>query len=339
MTPLKINKFNHMKINFSAKDKPQEWLATIAQQFGVKVVDNAFEVSPLLGKGLMKQIYFFEGFTLTYLHFNLTQPLEFIRHSIKDAKLFPVMFYSQDFTSEQDIDEQKKLIGYHTSNGIFIPSPQTESRWTVPSGAEGFQITLTVDKNWFAANCVNENTLFFKKLLESDKSFYLFESLQPTMKIIIDSIHELINSEHKLKQFKLHLKAMELFNLFLEQIEERNTKENISTINPIDVDKIFETRKIILENLPHVPSLKKLSLDVGMSISKLQKCFKQVFGKSISKYALFEKMNLAKQMLNTNRYSVSEVGYQLGYSNLSHFTKAFYKEFKINPKAYLISLV
>ena len=108
-----------------------------------------------------------------------------------------------------------------------------------------------------------------------------------------------------------------------------------SGVNQLDVQKVFTVRKQLLENLTCAPSLKQLSLGACMSISKLQKCFQQVFGKSISQYALAEKMNFAKQLLDSKKYSVSEVGYQLGYSNLSHFTKAFNKEFGINPKSYL----
>ena len=327
-----------MKIKFSAKDKPQEWLKNLAQQFGTEVINNAFKISPSLGQGFMKQIYFFDGFTLTYLHFKLIQPLEFIRHSITDAKLFPIMFYSQELPFEQDIDEKKKMIGYHTSNGIFMPSPQIESRWNVPANMDGFQITLSIKKDWYTSAFESSDDNYLKHLLESNKPFYLFESLQSSMKNLITDIHQLINSDDKLQQFILHQKAIELFNLFLKQLENRNTNENISAINPIDVQKTFTVRKIILENLTSLPSLKQLSQNAGMSISKLQKCFQQVFGKSISQYALSEKMHLAKQMLETRKYTISEIGYDLGYANLSHFSKAFHKEFGINPKAYLISL-
>lgn len=327
-----------MQIEFSAKDKPQDFIASLAQQFGAKVIDNAFKISSPLGNGFMKQVYFFDGFTLTYLHFKLIQPLEFIRHSIKGARLFPIMFYSQETPFEQDVDEKKKMIGYHTSNGIFMPSPQIESRWSIPENMDGFQITLTIDKDWFTGALPPSDNNYLKQLLESNKPFYLFESLQSTMQILIYDIHQIINSGKKLQQFNLHQKAIELFNLFLQQLENRTSNENSLGINPIDVQKIFTVRKTILENLTSPSSIKQLAQDAGMSVSKLQKCFQQVFGKSISQYALSEKMQLAKQMLDTKKYSISEVGYDLGYANLSHFTKAFYNAFGVNPKAYLSSI-
>jgi len=324
-----------VKIEFSAKDKPQEWFRTIARQFGATIVNNSFDFPASVGQGSFKQIYFFEGLTLTYLQVKLSEPLEFIRHSIPEAKLIPIMFYSQDIPFEQNIDEQKRLVGYHTSNGIFMPSPQVQSNWIVPFGNWGYQVTLTIEKDWFLKTIATSQSIYISQLLISDKSFYLFESLSSTMKQIICNIHDIINSDEKLQNLKLFQYAIELFNLFLHKVEQRTIIHDISGIHSSDIKAVFFIRKQILENLIYPPPLKQLSIEAGMSISKLQKCFQQVFGKSISQYALSEKMQLAKQMLDTKKHSVSEIGYQLGYSNLSHFTKAFKNEFRINPKSYL----
>ena len=92
-------------------------------------------------------------------------------------------------------------------------------------------------------------------------------------------------------------------------------------------------------NVPALPdSLPELAREANMSSSKLQKCFKQVIGSAIAEYALSEKMEWAKRLLSTRLYSVSEVGYEIGYTNLSHFTEAFHKHHKIKPKQYLDSL-
>ncbi len=327
-----------MKVIFSAKDNPYEWFTSLAKGFGTKVENNTIEIPASLGKGFLKQLYFFDGLTLTYLHFNLNETLELVRHSKNDARLIPIMFYNQDIPLEQDIDEQKKLIGYHTSNGIFMSSPQIESKWTIPRKVEGYQVTLTFDKNWFLETLNNADDIYINRLLKSGKAFYLFESLLPSMKKLILSVHSLINSNDTLKDLKLHQIGMELFNLFVCQVQKRDLNYNISGIDPADIDKVFIVRKILLENLSDIPLLKELALGVGLSVSKMQKTFQQVFGKSVSQYAITEKMNLAKRWLESRKYSVSEVGYKAGYSNLSHFTKAFYKEFGINPKTYLSEL-
>jgi len=44
------------------------------------------------------------------------------------------------------------------------------------------------------------------------------------------------------------------------------------------------------------------------------------------------RLEKAKEMLKTGNYSVKQVGYDIGFSNLSNFAKAFKKEFGILPK-------
>lgn len=326
-----------MQIEFAAQDRPQQWFNTIANQFGAKVHNGAFEIPPGIGEGIFRQFYFFEGLTLTYLHFRLSEPLEFIRCPVKEARLIPIMFYSQEKNLEQEIDRQKTLIGYHTCNGIFMPSPQIASRWVVPSGIWDYQITITIEKNWFLSSLKEDS--YLQQTIGSKNPFYLFETLTPEMMHIIADLHQILDStDNKLQKFNLHQKTMHLLTLFLDKIEQRDKVKDYARLNASDVEVIFRVRKQLLESIHKIPTLKEMASDAGMSISKLQKCFRQVFGKSVSEYSLTEKMEMARQMLASKKLSVSEVGYRLGYSNLSHFTKAFYKQFGINPKAYLNSL-
>ena len=219
-----------------------------------------------------------------------------------------------------------------------MPSPQIQSKWKIPKDISEFQITLSFDREWLLSSLEFSEETYSKKLLESNEPFYIFESITPSMLHIINSIHKIVSNNEAMQNLKLHQKSMELFTLFLQKIEQREIIKDTAKLNSSDIEKIFLTRKQLLERPTNIPPLKQLASDAAMSISKLQKCFRQVFGKSISQFALSEKMNLAKQMLDSKKYSVSEVGYKIGYSNLSHFTKAFQKEFGINPKSYQSSL-
>ena len=126
--------------------------------------------------------------------------------------------------------------------------------------------------------------------------------------------------------------------MFLEKLEKRSEVKSLSNLNLNDVEAVFRVRRRILQSLGNVPSIPELASEANMSSSKLQKCFKQVIGKAIAEYALSEKMEWAKRLLSTRLYSVSEVGYKVGYANLSHFTEAFHKYHRIKPKQFLDSL-
>jgi len=70
----------------------------------------------------------------------------------------------------------------------------------------------------------------------------------------------------------------------------------------------------------------------GLGLTKLKKLFSQIFGQSIHNYYQTMRMMQAASLLN--QLSVSETGYKLGFTNLSHFSRLFEKHHQIKPKHY-----
>ncbi len=79
------------------------------------------------------------------------------------------------------------------------------------------------------------------------------------------------------------------------------------------------------------PTIKELAKEVAVSASKLKKIFKTVYG--LPPYGYYQKLRMkkARVMLLSGNYSIKDVGYTLGYSNLSNFTLAFKKKFNQLP--------
>ncbi|WP_299780834.1 helix-turn-helix transcriptional regulator [uncultured Formosa sp.] len=75
----------------------------------------------------------------------------------------------------------------------------------------------------------------------------------------------------------------------------------------------------------------------GFSESKLKRLFKQIFGNSLYDYYQVFRMKEAARLLKENKLSVSEVGYKIGFSNLSHFSRVFEKHVGLKPKKYSMS--
>jgi AraC-like DNA-binding protein len=76
----------------------------------------------------------------------------------------------------------------------------------------------------------------------------------------------------------------------------------------------------------------------AMSPSKLKILFKEVFGLPVNQYYQKHRMNKAKAMLLSKKYSVREAANELGFSSVSSFNKAFYKIFDELPSEIAISL-
>jgi len=71
-----------------------------------------------------------------------------------------------------------------------------------------------------------------------------------------------------------------------------------------------------------------------MSPSKLKRLFKQIFGNSIFSYYQEFRIQEAARLLKEEKLSVSDAGYRLGFTNLSHFSRVFEEHIGIKPKQY-----
>lgn len=326
-----------MTIEFCAIDKPEDWMQMVAEQFGTSVINDGFTIPPSVGSGFFKQYYPLPWLTLTYISFVSYEPMTMVRRSVESSKLIPVMFYIHEHKQEQIIGTKTKTIGIDTLDGIFMPSSSIPSEWSFSPQKRYENITLTFNKDWMEQlDTAHES--YIGRLLQSDKAFYLFETITPTMQQVLNHIKSIVESDSLFSHLRLYAEAIELLTMFLEKLEKRSEVKNLSNLNLNDVEAVFRIRRQILQNLNNVPSISELAREANMSSSKLQKCFKHVIGKTLAEYALSEKMEWAKQLLSTRLYSVSEVGYKIGYANLSHFTEAFRKYHRINPKQYLNSL-
>ncbi len=81
------------------------------------------------------------------------------------------------------------------------------------------------------------------------------------------------------------------------------------------------------------PKIKDLSRISAMSPTKLKNDFKQLYGFPIYVYFQKNRMLKAKSLLVLGKYTIREVGMQVGYSNLSHFANAFKKQFGYLPSS------
>ena len=324
-----------MIIEFTA-DKPQNWLQHIAEQFGVELEENTINFPAHLGNGFLRHYYLTNGITLNYLRFKFYKEITFSRKAGKEVPFSPIMFYIHEKKFKQDIEDEMKEIFLNSPNGVFWPSPHISSVWKFPINEWLSNITIAINHHWLLKNCDREKGNYVHQLLSSGKPFYIFEEITSQMHQIISDIVDVIdNHSHAcVANLFLESKTTELLALFIEKLIDRPLNENIANLNSSDVEKLFKVKELLLQNISNTPQLNELTESVGFSDSKLQKTFKQVFGKSIYQYALYEKMLVAEKMLKSKKYSVSEVGYELGYSNLSHFTKAFKNQFGVNPKTY-----
>ena len=98
-----------------------------------------------------------------------------------------------------------------------------------------------------------------------------------------------------------------------------------------DVTRLMEVRKFLDTETPP-PCLHLLTKIAFMSGTSLKTKFKKMYGATLYEYFQRRRMQRARILLLTHKFSVKQVGIQLGYSNLSNFSIAFKKQFNHLPK-------
>jgi len=148
-----------------------------------------------------------------------------------------------------------------------------------------------------------------------------------------DNLSKIINITSKSKknrEFLLDLCAQELvYNLI--QIKGVHQVLNLECDNPI-----HKAIKFMEEHYMLPISIKQISSDLEMSEASFCQYFKKIIGMSPKEYLTNLKLSKAKNMLkHTN---VTEVAFDLGYENISHFISLFKVKYGITPKQYKKSI-
>ncbi len=140
--------------------------------------------------------------------------------------------------------------------------------------------------------------------------------------------HLMQNTDCKVtNRLLLYANVLEYLNWYFKTFDSHLEKQEFTHR---EYKQITSARDYLVSDLSNAPTIDWLAKQVGLNQSKLKKGFKKVFGKSIYAYFLAERMSKAKQLLVDN--SVTETAIIMGYSNISHFSSAFRKQFGVLPK-------
>jgi AraC-like DNA-binding protein len=145
-----------------------------------------------------------------------------------------------------------------------------------------------------------------------------------------------VKDQDQLSDLYYGIKTHEMLYHLFDKLLSR-TSEKQSPVNKSDIDKLYVIRTAVIADLGQPPELSALAKMAGISETKMKQLFKQTFGDTIYNYYQNERMQEAGFLLKHAGYSVSETGYRLGFSNLSHFSRLFEKHYGITPKKFTLT--
>jgi AraC-like DNA-binding protein len=215
---------------------------------------------------------------------------------------------------------------------MMICKHAVSSILSMPKDTMFGSVTIAVSREYLSLLFGQINHPVVESVLEAGDNFVFETGITPAViKTANDLLDQSISVSLESHYYKLKCEELlcHIFNLLME----RNAVP-ASGIHINDIKAIYGIKSKMLLHLNVPPNIASLSKDAGMSEPKLRKLFKQTFDKGVFEYYQYARMLQAARLLREKHLSVSEVGYQLGFTNLSHFSKVFEEHFGLKPKKY-----
>ncbi|MGJ1265546.1 helix-turn-helix transcriptional regulator [Sphingobacterium spiritivorum] len=149
-------------------------------------------------------------------------------------------------------------------------------------------------------------------------------------------INELRNTNQTDPLYDIIVKST-VYNLLSDYLDQiMNQEILLEKVVKEDLVAIIDSQSFLLTLIESTfPGIKDLAMRAMMSETKYKTLFRKITGLSPNAFFLQNKLNYAKQMLETGQYTISEVTTHYNFANASYFADQFKKLYGIPPKDYL----
>ncbi|WP_051230664.1 helix-turn-helix domain-containing protein [Epilithonimonas caeni] len=236
--------------------------------------------------------------------------------------------HSSDNNENQDHEKSRQVRPH-----VRISPLHLESEVVFPKGSAISQITILVEID-FLKSFIGKDQKTFGYLFNDEKTLLIEEFMSPGM---ADLVNEIAGTPEMgiLSEAYYKLKALELLYLLFKNLSKRQHVK-YQSLRSDEIEAVYRVRDAVSSSLERPLTQDELMRVSGMNVLKLRKLFTQIFGKGIYEYGQYLRMQEAARLMREKNLSVSETGYQLGFTNLSYFGRLFEQHFGIKPKKWSV---
>ena len=319
-----------------APNEQFNFLTAFAQRVGASLHENTLTLPPSLGTGSIRRVRLAPDFSLLIHQYVLREELILKRTAADNtADRVNVLFqlHAGPKTEGQQNPTETALIDRRAAFTVRITSPDINSELCFPPGVVIFFAVLSMTRPALR-QLLRLDTMngVVEQILVGSQGFLFYETMpadaQRTLRALTAP-----DTQRTLGELRIWIQVQELICWLFDRLLMREIGKH-RPIHRADAEQLERVRAAVVADLSVPPQLPQLAQIAGMSISKLTDLYKQVFGDSIYDYFQKARMEEAGHLLRQGGYSVSETGYRLGFSNLSHFSRLFQKHHGTAPSGF-----
>jgi len=305
-------------------------LKRLADLLGTEIKNGRLDIPEKFGRGYCVRFVLNEHIRMLISNYELKEDILVENPEINTTGRIIVFKFQHIFPKTEALSTEENL---KQLPSVLIATSRVNTDTVIPIHSNTSTINIEVNADYLnGLFTLPEKSPVLQGLLENTQPLLFEQLVYPSLqKIVAEILEEKIDDTFKL--FFLRIKAEELICRLLMELEKRDEKYLVS-LNIHDIQTIYKIKDLVLQNLGVPPIIKELADYANMSPSKLKRLFKQIFGNSIFSYYQDFRIKEAARLLRDEKLSVSEAGYELGFTNLSHFSRVFKEHMGIKPKQY-----
>lgn len=271
-----------------------------------------------------------QGLVFTDTYFSLLKSVTYI-YTVPKNCIWICSLYSGNITIIENGKRSRSLYqGIHLFKGKGTP----------------IKIIINSDEPiWYTFSLVFEEFILkYMNNLSSNSSFFLYDNL--SLNHLHYNTSDLImifeQLKYSIRNCKLHSmyyigKVYEIFSIILSNMENDEAFKINHRRNHLSYENkqfMWLLKSEIDKNILNPPTIEKMQNIAEMSESKLRRCFKATYGKTIYQYIKHKKMEQAIRFLSHDEMSIHNIATTLGYESASKFSEAFKKVYGISPSLF-----
>ena len=310
-----------------------ELLQFFASAFKVKLKNNVLHLPESIGSGYMKLIELPNGLQGIVSDYVANTDLRFNWMKI-NQDCFILRF--DEANIPEVLSDAKEAItdsAMQVRSAVFLASTRYDWIFICQKGTSVKGVNILFTKEWLEQFLRVESVGdIIRKYLNLRLTALNHEPMDVEYKRLLNEIVQIEGNpdyETMIIQNRVMLLLERFFTRTYNKMSDMHF--NVKLSNEVITRLSNVERELIKDFSAEPKSIVDLAKMAAMSPSKLKNSFKEIYGLPVYQYFQKKRMHKAKAMLLSKKYSVREVGMEVGYSNLSNFAKAFRKSFDQLP--------
>ena len=194
--------------------------------------------------------------------------------------------------------------------------------------SEDYSSLLYFFENPFIINFLKEHVEpSFQEELYAEIPPFLFK----TSPFIIANTQETIDVIQNTREYNSCIAKFSLHQILLQILDRAPDKKYLAYLRYLIHNKKIDLHYYLETNFTENLDLKTLAKQTGRSLSSFKTDFKKEFHTTPQKWLLSRRLKHANHLIKNSTDPISDIAYQSGFENISHFSRVYKDKFGFSP--------